>query len=282
MLEDKINDSRFLKQMTKDKFQIYNQVSFEEWRQAWLDHVEGREVTLDLPAFPSDKVQKVTNSKSGRATVEAAWGMYKIFSEEATRYNLIAESSVFTVLDLGAGWGRITRLMLRDVEPNNLFAVDVDKELVDSGKKCMPDINWELIQAGGKLPFDDNSFSLVLSNSVLSHLDEHHHRDLVDEVARVLKPGGIFLGTTLSEAHFLNYLKYEDMKKWLAGIVGNLDDQLTNLRNGQFVYGHSNRLQGYGMTFLPNGWVDKQWSPQLTVLSTRTDYAQDVNVAQKP
>lgn len=267
--------------MTKETFQIYNELSHQDWRQAWIDHIEGKKTLESLPAFPPESIQKITNSNSGRATIEAAWGMYKILFEEATNYNLINQES-FSVLDLGAGWGRITRLMLRDVKPSNLYAVDVDKRLIDSGKKCMPDINWKLIKAGKKLPFKDNSFSLVLSNSVLSHLDEEHHIGLVKEVARVLKPGGIFLGTTLSETHYLNYLKYDNMKLWLGNMIGDLDEQLNNLRSGEFVYGHSNRLKGYGMTFLPENWVNENWKPYLDVKTTRTDYAHNVQVAQKP
>jgi len=266
---------------TKDNFRSYNELNMDEWRQAWIDHVEGRETDVNLPPFPAEDVQKVTNSYTWRKTIEEGWEMYRVFSEEVAKYQLADDRASFTVLDLGAGWGRITRLMLRDVEPSNMFAVDVDKLLVDSGKKCLPDVNWELIEAGKPLPFKDNSFSLVLSNSVLSHLDEAHHLGMVKEVSRILKPGGIFLGTTLSESHFLTYLKYEDLKKWLAGIVGNLDDELSDLRNGKFVYGHSNRLQGYGMTFLPDGWANEHWLPHLEVKATRTDYAHDVQVAQK-
>ena len=104
---------------------------------------------------------------------------------------------------------------------------------------------------------------------------------MVKEVSRVLKPGGIYLGTTLSENHFLNYMKYPDLTKWLEGMIGNLDEQLEQLRGGEFVYGHSNRLQGYGMTFLPDNWANENWKPYLDVQETRTDYSQDVQVAQK-
>lgn len=258
----------------------YSSITMEDWRSAWLDHVDGKPTDIDLPPFPSEEVQKITNSNAGRKTVELAWEMYRIFTEEVSRFNLDAQSTPLTVLDLGAGWGRITRLMMRDVAPGNLTAVDVDKLLVDSGAECLPDVIWKHIKAGESLPFADDQFSLVLANSVLSHLDEKLHRGMISEVSRVLKPGGIFLGTTLSERHYLSYLKYDNMKVWLKGIIGNLDSQLDKLKSGEFVYGHSKRLEGYGMTFLPDGWPAENWAPELILQSTRTDYYQDVQVAQ--
>ena len=42
-----------------------------------------------------------------------------------------------------------------------------------------------------KLPFEDNSFDLIFCSEVLEHLDNYHLA--LDEIHRVLKPGGKFL-----------------------------------------------------------------------------------------
>tara|TARA_B100000073_G_scaffold239944_1_gene201023 strand:- start:1271 stop:1765 length:495 start_codon:yes stop_codon:yes gene_type:complete len=42
-----------------------------------------------------------------------------------------------------------------------------------------------------KLPFEENSFDLVICSEVLEHLDDYHAA--IDEIYRVLKPGGKFL-----------------------------------------------------------------------------------------
>ena len=42
-----------------------------------------------------------------------------------------------------------------------------------------------------KLPFEDNSFDLIFCSEVLEHLDDYHLA--LDEIHRVLKPGGKFL-----------------------------------------------------------------------------------------
>jgi len=48
------------------------------------------------------------------------------------------------------------------------------------------------------LPFADASFDHVLSWNVIYHGDESVVRRSLDEIARVLRPGGTFMGTMLS------------------------------------------------------------------------------------
>lgn len=48
--------------------------------------------------------------------------------------------------------------------------------------------------AGGRLPFPDRFFSAVLAFEVLEHVEEDDV--LIDEIARVLRPGGLFVLST--------------------------------------------------------------------------------------
>jgi ubiquinone/menaquinone biosynthesis C-methylase UbiE len=69
----------------------------------------------------------------------------------------------------------------------------------------------EIVQSYGEtLPFDDNTFDIVYGRAVM-----HHARDLnqfCKEVARVLKPGGVFIGT---REHVIS--KQEDIDQFLDG-----------------------------------------------------------------
>jgi SAM-dependent methyltransferase len=102
-------------------------------------------------------------------------------------------------LDLGCGDGHFAQMTF-----DHALAAGVDPwwgpliKATASGAYRLP------VQAlGGSLPFADNAFGSVLSNSVLEHIDDV--QPVLTEVARVLEPGGIFVMTTPNH-HFTKLL----------------------------------------------------------------------------
>ncbi|HEY9632641.1 MAG TPA: class I SAM-dependent methyltransferase [Coleofasciculaceae cyanobacterium] len=101
------------------------------------------------------------------------------------------------VLDLGAGRGISSYAFAKagcsvtalEPDPSRLVGAKAIQSLADSTQ-----LPIEIIQEYGEtLPFQDNTFDIVYGRAVL-----HHARDLTQlckEAARVLKPGGVFIGT---------------------------------------------------------------------------------------
>src|SRR5262249_27975188 len=54
---------------------------------------------------------------------------------------------------------------------------------------------------GEAIPYADESFDLVLADNVFEHLESP--QQVFSEVARVLKPGGLFLGKTPNRCHYM-------------------------------------------------------------------------------
>ena len=96
------------------------------------------------------------------------------------------------VMDLGCGAGDSVDLF-RSVDPEvSWVGVDIEDspEVAGRTRKDAEFVSFD----GRRLPFDGHSFDLVYCKQVLEHVE--HPRELVGEVARVLRPGGHLAGST--------------------------------------------------------------------------------------
>ena len=95
------------------------------------------------------------------------------------------------VLDWGCGWGQVTYLLRRaGVE---VTAFDYSPDAAEGTVAPLPryrEIDAHLSPDPVKLPFADSSFGAVLSCGVLEHVPRPH--ESLEEIRRVLRPGGIF------------------------------------------------------------------------------------------
>jgi SAM-dependent methyltransferase len=92
------------------------------------------------------------------------------------------------VLDLGCRSGALTRHIL---EGNELVGLDVDAAALAKAR----DLGIEAVQANVEepLPFEDASFDAVIAGELFEHLQ--FPDALVAEIARVLRPGGVLVGS---------------------------------------------------------------------------------------
>jgi SAM-dependent methyltransferase len=96
------------------------------------------------------------------------------------------------LLDLGCGCGRILRHL--PGEGPEVTGADIDAEAV---RWCSGRLDGRFAQndLGQPLPFDPGRFDLVIAVAVVCHLSLRHQRGLLEEMARVLSPGGVGLVT---------------------------------------------------------------------------------------
>lgn len=95
------------------------------------------------------------------------------------------------VLDLGCGWGRVTKPVMD--KGADAVGFDISGQMLDLASEHLEKNGYapKLIRGDGTvLPFKDNCFDKVYSLLVLQHLSKENGREVLKEIARVIKPGG--------------------------------------------------------------------------------------------
>jgi SAM-dependent methyltransferase len=229
------------------------------------------------PGLPPADIQELTNNISGRKSLAGAASLYKlVFQEVRSR---IGDSTEIKLLDFGCGWGRFARFFPQLTTDENIFGVDVDARLIAACEEYLATMNFALIKARQRIPFPDAKFDLVFSNSVFSHLNEEAQRFCIAEIGRCMKPGGLFIATTMGRRN-LRAL-YKRQEGWLTGVLGSQDGAEDKLDRGEFVFGSTGRWQDYGLAFLPDDWARTNWSPAFDLIEVNTKLSQDVNIATR-
>jgi ubiquinone/menaquinone biosynthesis C-methylase UbiE len=101
------------------------------------------------------------------------------------------------VLEVGCGTGTLTLLAKRDAgATGNVVGIDPLPEMTEiatrKAHRAKQDITF---QAGDleHIPFPDGSFDVVLASFMIFHTDDATRQEGLNEVFRVVKPGGKFL-----------------------------------------------------------------------------------------
>lgn len=131
-----------------------------------------------------------------------------------------------SVLDLGCGAGMLALLKRKDI---TLVGVDLSKECALAAKRNGYDEAFaaELV----RLPFADASFDYVVSLDVLGHVDFKEKDNVIAELHRVLRPGGVTLHgiecTDHSARRGFEEMSEDELRRFVAidGHVGLEEEQ---------------------------------------------------------
>jgi ubiquinone/menaquinone biosynthesis C-methylase UbiE len=108
----------------------------------------------------------------------------------------LAESDPGRLLDWGCGYGQVTALLRR--EGVDAIAFDYREGIPAPTVEPLerfPEIDAHVSPDPVQLPFEDGSFDTVLSCGVLEHVQDPDAS--LDEIRRLLRPGGTFFVTNL-------------------------------------------------------------------------------------
>ena len=123
---------------------------------------------------------------------------FQVLAQDAAIIRALRSSglnpSTCRVLDVGCGNGSSLWLFLRlGFQPDNLYGVDIQQDLVDHARRIHPLIHFQSADAT-RLPYEDDSFDLVTEFMMFIHAtDEKLASSIAREMVRVTKPGGTLL-----------------------------------------------------------------------------------------
>jgi 2-polyprenyl-3-methyl-5-hydroxy-6-metoxy-1,4-benzoquinol methylase len=270
-------------------------VSTEEWTRRVIASIVGQETSPHgdrLPRFPDATLQANTTGLSGEAAVRQAAAFHEDVVSAMAKAGTPLRPGM-PVLDFGCGWGRISRMFMRDVSVRDIHGIDVDPEFIALCKDLFGSDNFTTCapMPDGSLPAE--SFDLVVAYSVFSHLSMPAATAWLHEFHRILKPGG-FVGFTTRHESFFAYLDWARTAPGVEGYtraLGQLFDDtavpLAALRRGEFVHATAGGVSGggvrnesfYGESWIPQAWLERELGNGFDVVSSHFDGARYDQIA---
>jgi ubiquinone/menaquinone biosynthesis C-methylase UbiE len=131
---------------------------------------------------------------------------YEHSAEEMAIKRLLKKDKFNQAVDVGGGYGRLSKFLTKFSK--KVILAEPSQQQLDIAKiylKDTPAVDRKLWQASD-LKLTDGGADLVLVVRVLHHLPDPAPE--LNEIARILKPGGTFILEFANDAHFLNRLRY--------------------------------------------------------------------------
>ncbi|MFM1876388.1 MAG: hypothetical protein RL266_2125 [Bacteroidota bacterium] len=103
-----------------------------------------------------------------------------------------SSSARYNMLDFGCGDGNSVRYMREYFPKAVLFGTDVSELSIEQASAKQISNSTFKQYDGETLPFEDGFFDVVFTSMVFHHISFDHHKNILKEIHRVLKPNGRF------------------------------------------------------------------------------------------
>jgi SAM-dependent methyltransferase len=178
------------------------------------------------------------------------------------------------ILDFGCGIGRAFLPLTFDAGLS-IVGCDIDATAVSYLKKVVPNNNLVVNKFSPPLTFEDNFFDAVYSISIWTHLSIHMQFLWLEEIRRILKPGGIAL-ISVAGHNSLRLRHQRGMAMWQDINAKNLVNNGAIYKEYLSLNTHPEKFPGvkasYGSCLHDPEYIRQKWSNYFNVLEIKEAY----------
>lgn len=189
-----------------------------------------------------------------------------------------------TILDYGCGIGRVA-MPFHHKYGRPTHVCDVSKRYIDWIGQALPAVDAHRSTFDAPLKFEDNTFDALYSISVWTHMDEAKGFEWLNEMKRILKPGGLALISTSSYGQLAKHREHPQKKDLWGDVTDEMVKEQGIVFRGEDMPGIGGT---YGITVHDPDWVMSEFSKIMPVQETRIRNiggaeggAQDLNIMIK-
>src|ERR1019366_4417403 len=119
------------------------------------------------------------------------------------------------ILDFGCSVSRVLRYW-KNLRGPEIWGTDYNPKLIQWCQANIPFGKFQVNKLKERLEYEDEKFDFIYALSVFTHMTESQQFLWINELSRVLKPGGYLFITTHGD-HYVDGLSQEDQKHYREG-----------------------------------------------------------------
>lgn len=150
-----------------------------------------------LPIPPPHEIFLVSGSEDVSAFLKSG-ELHTRLIRELLEENGVEIGNLDSILDFGCGCGRLIRHW-NDLERPEVHGTDYNPDLASWCEKNLGFAHFQTNELVGKLDYEDEKFDFIYALSVFTHLTESQQFFWIEELSRILRPGGHLFITTHGE-----------------------------------------------------------------------------------
>lgn len=159
---------------------------------------------VKLPEYPPHLMDRVVFTQVLTFFWAGAFKTFREFWMSITRHK--EENEIKNMLDWGCGCGRLIPLFQQLTKIPGVHGCDIDREPIEWCKENLKDADFKVVPPLPPTDYPDNFFDLVIGYSVFTHLTQEVQNAWLEEMKRIIAPGGLLLVTTHGDFAIRNLL----------------------------------------------------------------------------